>query len=55
MVPVVEDETALFLVGILVEMVDAVGVEQGSAALDAMHFVPLLQKELGKVGRRPDR
>src|ERR1700722_2137727 len=35
---------------ILVEMVDAVGVQQGSAALDAVHFVPLFQKELGEVG-----
>ena len=49
-VAVVKHQAALFLVGILVEVVDAVGVQQGSAALDAMHFIPLFQKEFGEIG-----
>ena len=35
---------------ILVQVIDAIGIEIGSATLDAMHFIPLLQEELGKVG-----
>ena len=49
-VAVVKHQAALFLVGILVEVVDAIGVQQGSAALDAVHFIPLLEKELGEIG-----
>jgi hypothetical protein len=49
-VAVVEDEAAVRFVRILVEMVDAVGVEQRSATLDAMHFVALVEQELGEVG-----
>jgi hypothetical protein len=49
-IAVVEQQTALFLVGILVEMVDAIGVQQGSAALDAMHFIPLFEQELSEIG-----
>jgi hypothetical protein len=36
-------------VGILVDVVNAVGVEQGCTALDAMHRVALFQQKLGKV------
>jgi hypothetical protein len=31
-------------------VVDAIGVQQGSAALDAMHFIPLFEQELGEIG-----
>jgi len=31
-------------------VVNAVGAEQRGAALDAVHFVALAQKEFGKVG-----
>jgi hypothetical protein len=37
-------------VGILVEVVDAIGVQQGSAAFNAVHLIPLLQKEFGEIG-----
>jgi hypothetical protein len=37
-------------VRILVEVVDAVGVEQRAAALDAVHLVALVEQELGEVG-----
>jgi hypothetical protein len=39
-----------FDVRILVEMVDAVGVEQGCPALDAVHLVALVEQELGEIG-----
>ena len=40
----------LGLVRILVQVVDAVGVEQRGAALDAVDFVALAQQEFGEVG-----
>jgi hypothetical protein len=49
-VAVVQDELAVRLVRILVEMVDAVGVEERGAALDAVHLVALVEQELGEVG-----
>jgi|APEBP8051072433_1049376.scaffolds.fasta_scaffold00708_14 hypothetical protein len=36
--------------GSLIQMVDAVGVEQRRAPLDAVHDVALPQQELGEVG-----
>ncbi len=48
-VSVVEKETAVQFVRVLVEMVDAVGVEQGTAALYAMHLVSLGEQQLGKI------
>ncbi len=33
----------------LVQMVDAVGVEERGAALDAMHFVALTDQEFGQI------
>jgi hypothetical protein len=38
------------LVGVLIQVVDTVGIQQGSAALDAMHFIPLFEQELRKIG-----
>ena len=46
----VQDEATPFFVRILIEMIDAVGVEQRGAALDAVDFVALAQQELGEVG-----
>ena len=40
----------VLLVRILVEVVDAVGVEERRAALDAVHLVALVEQELGEVG-----
>jgi hypothetical protein len=37
-------------VRVLVQVVDAVGVEERGAALDAVDFVALAQQEFGKVG-----
>jgi hypothetical protein len=44
-----EDEAKLPFVGILVEMVDAICVEEGGAALDAVDLVALAQQKLGEV------
>ncbi len=49
-VAVVEDEAKVVLVGILIQVVDAGGVEQGRAAFDAVDFVAFLQKEFTEVG-----
>jgi hypothetical protein len=46
----VKHQAAFFLVGILIQVVDAIGVQQGSAALDAMHFIPLFEQKLGEIG-----
>jgi hypothetical protein len=46
----VEDEAAFPLVRILVEMVDAGGIEQRRPALDPMNLVALLEQEFGQVG-----
>jgi len=37
-------------VQVLVQVVDAVGVEQAGAALDAVHLVALVQQQFGQVG-----
>jgi len=49
-VAVVQDELAAIDMRILVQVVDARGVEAGRSALDAVHHVALLQQELGEVG-----
>ena len=49
-VAVVQHEPTLVLVRILVEVIDAVGVEQRGAALDAVHLVSLVEQELGEIG-----
>ncbi len=49
-VAVVQDEPAVALVRVLVEVVDALGVERRGAALDAVHRVTLGQQQLGEVG-----
>ena len=49
-VAVVQDELAPGFVGVLVQVVDAVGVEQAGPALDAMHFVALVEQKFGQVG-----
>ena len=43
-VPVVEFEPKVFFVRVLVQMIDAIGVQQRRAPLDPMHLVAFLQK-----------
>src|SRR5688572_30173277 len=49
-IPVVQAYTQVLLVWVLVQMVYTVRVEQRGAALDSVHVVALLKKELGEVG-----
>jgi hypothetical protein len=49
-VPVVEDEAPVGIVRVLVQVIDAVGVKQAGAALDAVDGVALVQQEFGEVG-----
>ena len=49
-VAVVQVEALVVDVRVLVEVVDAVGVEQRGAALDAVNLVALLEQELGEIG-----
>ena len=49
-VAVMQDELAVGLVRILIEVIDAVGVEERRAALDAVDLVAFVEQELGEVG-----
>ena len=48
-VSVVEEEAASLVVRVLVEMIDAIGVEQGAAALDAVDFIAFGEQQLGEI------
>jgi hypothetical protein len=47
---VVQEQASIRVVRVLVQVVDAVGVEQAAAALDAVDDLALFQEELGEVG-----
>jgi len=49
-IAVVQDELRVGVVGVLVDVVDACGVEEGGASLDAVDFVAFGEEELGEVG-----
>ncbi len=49
-IAVVENEAAVRFVRILVQVVDAVGIEERGAALDAVDDVALAEQEFGQVG-----
>ena len=49
-VAVVQNERAALFMRILVQVVDAVGIEQRSAALDAVHLVAFFQQQFGEIG-----
>lgn len=49
-VAVVQNQPPLRVVWVLVEVIDAIGVEQGGPPLDAVHLVTLAQQELGEIG-----
>ena len=44
-----EDQARMALMGVLVEMIDAIGVEATGAALDAVHDIALLQQQLSQI------
>jgi hypothetical protein len=49
-VAVVKDEALVRFVWILIEMVDAVGIEQRRASLDTVDFVSFVEQQLGEIG-----
>ena len=49
-IAVVQLEPDILLVGILVQVVDAIGVERGGATFDAMHTVAFRQQKFGQIG-----
>ncbi len=49
-VAVVQREALVVHMRILVQVVDAVGVEQAGASLDAVHVVALVEQQFGQVG-----
>ena len=48
-VAIVQKEAAVFGMGLLIEVVDAIGVEQRSAPLDAMNDIVFLKQEFGQI------
>ncbi|MPN47678.1 hypothetical protein SDC9_195282 [bioreactor metagenome] len=49
-VAVVQDQAPAWLVRILVEVIDALGVEGGGTTLDAMDLVALFQQKFRQIG-----
>src|SRR5205814_8884950 len=49
-VAVVQDQAAVLVVRVLVQVIDALGVDERGAPLDAMHHVALGEQELGEIG-----
>ena len=49
-VAVMQDQAPVRLVRILVQVVDAIGVEQRRAALDAVHLVAFVEQKFREVG-----
>ena len=44
-----EEELSVFLVGVFVEMIDAIGVECRGAADDAVDFITFSEEKLAKI------
>ncbi len=45
-----QNEVLVLHVWVLVDVVDTLGIEQGSATLDAVHLVAFFKEKLGEVG-----
>ena len=48
-VAVMQNKTPLTGVRILIEMVDAVGIEQRGSPFEAVHLIPFLEKEFRQI------
>jgi hypothetical protein len=48
-IAVVQNEVAILFVWILIQMVNTIGIEQRSAALDTVNIVTLVQEKLGEI------
>ena len=49
-VPIMDDKIPVRDMRVLVEMIDALGIDQGGAALDAVHLIALFEQKLGEIG-----
>jgi hypothetical protein len=49
-IAVMENEVPILHMWILVQVVNAIGIEQRRTPLDAVHLVTLLQEELSQIG-----
>ena len=49
-VAVVQREGHVLLVLVLIQMIDAIGIERGGPTLDAVHDVALAEQQLCKIG-----
>jgi len=49
-VTVVQEEVPVGIVPLAVKVIDAVCIEQGGAALDAVHVVSLFEQQLSQIG-----
>jgi hypothetical protein len=49
-ISIVQDEVPVFEMGVFIEMVDAVCVEERAAPFDAMDLIALAKKKLRQVG-----
>jgi hypothetical protein len=49
-ISIMKDKVSVVHMGVLIQVVDAVGVEQGSPALDAVDFIAFFKEEFGQVG-----
>jgi hypothetical protein len=49
-ISIVQDEVSVFEMGVFIEMVDAVCVEERAAPFDAMNLIALAKKKLRQVG-----
>ena len=49
-ISIVQDEVSVFEMGVFVEMVDAVCVEERAAPFNAMDLIALAKKKLRQVG-----
>jgi len=49
-VSIVQDKVPVFEMGVFVEMIDAVCVEERTAPLDAMDLIALAKKKLRQIG-----
>ena len=48
-IAVVQHEPRIFFVRVLIEMIDAIGVERRGAALDAVDAIALAEQEFGEI------
>ncbi len=48
-ITIVKDKLTFLDVRILIKMIDAIGIEQGGATLDAVDDIPLMQQEFREI------